>query len=65
MQTGGEQTRAGQYDVNRLNAQKGQFLAGLTKGETSTGTSTGKTVQSTSPWATALQVGMSAAPMSL
>jgi hypothetical protein len=67
MQEAGAQTRTGAYDVNRLNMQKNLALAGLTRGQTTSGTSTeqGKIVQSQSPWGTIAQIGMSAAPLSL
>jgi hypothetical protein len=71
MQQAGEQTREGQYDVNRLNQTNKLALAGLTRGNTNTqsgsqsGTSSGTVKQSESPWGTIAQVGASAAPISL
>ncbi len=64
MQEAGAQTRAGQYDVNRLNQSKDLALAGLTRGVNETGTSsgTGTVKQSQSPWATVAQVGATAGP---
>lgn len=71
MQTAGQQTREGAYDVNRLNTQKNLALAGLTRGSvgtqsgTSSGTTSGTTVQSQSPWGTIAGIGSSLAPISL
>ena len=67
MQQAGEQTREGQFDVNKLNYGKNLAVAGMTAPVlTQTGgTSSGKTVQSESPWGTALQIGSAAAPLSL
>ena len=68
-QEAGAETRAGAFDVNRLNQSRNLALAGLTRpiltqtGSTSSGTGTVK--QSESPWATIAQVGAQAAPMSL
>ncbi len=68
-QQAGEQAREGAFDVNRLNQSRNLALAGLTRPTlTQTGSSssgTGTVTQSQSPWATALQVGAQAAPMSL
>lgn len=69
MQEAGAQTRAGQFDVNRINTSKDLALADLTKkqfvqtGGTSTGS--GTVTQSQSPLGTIAQVGAAAAPMSL
>lgn len=75
MQIGGQQTREGAFDANRLNQSKNLALAGMTSprlvntGSTTTqqGTSsgTGSVTQSESPLGTALQVGAAAAPLSL
>lgn len=71
MQMAGEQTREGQYDVNRLNQARDLTLAGLTRGTvgtqsgTQTGTTQGTTVQSQSPWGTIAGIGASVAPISL
>jgi hypothetical protein len=71
MQQAGEQTREGQYDVNRINQSKNLALAGLTApqlvqtGSSSTGSGTGTIKQSESPWGTLASVGASAAPLSL
>lgn len=75
LQIGGQQTREGMSDVNRLNQSKNLALAGMTSprlvntGSTSTQTGTqsgtGTVTQGQSPWATALQVGAQAAPLSL
>jgi hypothetical protein len=68
-QEAGAETRAGAYDVNRLDAANKLALAGLTRGSTTAGnqtsTSTGNIKQSTSPWGTAAIVGAQAAPLSL
>lgn len=69
MQMGGQQAREGQYDVNRLNQSRNLALASLTRpiltqtGSSSSGT--GTVTQSQNPFATALQVGAQAAPLSL
>ena len=69
MQQAGQQTREGAYDVNKLNFSKNLATAEMTKpiltqtGSSSTGT--GTVTQSQSPWATALQVAGTAAPLSL
>jgi hypothetical protein len=67
-QQGGEQTRAGQFDVNRLNYGRNAAVAGMTAPVlTNTGgTSTGKgtVTQSQSPLGTAVQVAGAAAPLS-
>jgi len=57
-QQAGQQTREGQFDVNRLNQNRNLALAGLTRGtdETSSGTSSG-TVKQKDPWGTAMQLG--------
>lgn len=75
LQMGGQQTREGAYDVNRLNQSKNLALAGMTAprlvntGSTSTSTGTqsgtGTVTQSQNPFGTALQVGASMAPLSL
>lgn len=67
MSQAGEQTREGQFDVNRLNQSKNLALAGLTKGtnEATTSNSQGKVVQSESPLGTIAQIGAAAAPLSL
>ncbi len=71
MQQAGEQTREGQYDVNRLNQTKDLALAGLTRGTTQTssgtqaGTTSGTVKQSESPWATIAGTAASVAPISL
>ncbi len=56
-QQAGEQTRAGQYDVNQQNMGNRLALAGLTRGTDTTGTSTstGKVTQK-DPWGTGLEV---------
>jgi len=68
-QEAGAETRAGAYDVNRIDAANKLALAGLTRGSTTTGTQTGTNTgtikQSASPWGTIAQVGASAAPLSL
>ena len=64
-QQAGEQTREGQFDVNRLNQNKDLALAGLTRGVNQTGTSSGKIVQSESPWAGIAGAAAQAAPLSL
>lgn len=69
MQEAGAQTRAGQFDVNRLNTTKDLALADLTKpiltqtGSSSTGS--GTVTQSDSPFKTALNVAGAAAPLSM
>ena len=69
MQQGGEQTRAGIYDVNSQNRGRNAALAAMTapqlvqRGGTSSGTGTVK--QSESPLGTALQVAGAAAPLSM
>ena len=69
MQEAGIQTRAGQYDANRLEGANKLALAGLTRGSTSSGTSTGtssgQVTQSESPWGAVAGVGASLAPLSL
>lgn len=68
-QEAGAETRAGQFDVNRLNQSRNLALAGLTRpiltqtGSTSSGK--GTVSQGMNPFATAVQVGASAAPLSL
>jgi hypothetical protein len=61
--------REGAYDVNKLNFARNQAVAGMSAPQLvqtgSTGTQQGTTIQSESPWKTALQVGASAAPISL
>ena len=66
-QQAGEQMRAGQYDVNRLNQSKDLALAGLTRGENQqySSQSQGKVVQSESPFKTAAAVAGQMAPLSL
>lgn len=67
----GQQTREGQYDVNRLNQSKDLALAGLTRGTSTTsagsqtGTTSGTVKQSESPWGTIAGMGASLAPISL
>lgn len=75
LQIGGQQTREGAFDANRLNQSKNLALAGMTAprlvntGSTQTGTQsstgTGTVTQGTNPLGTALQVGASVAPLSL
>jgi len=71
MQEAGAETRAGQYDVNRINQAKNLALAGLTRGSvgtssgTQSGTTSGTTVQSESPYGTIAGLGASLAPISL
>ena len=66
-QQAGEQMRAGQYDVNRLNQSKDLALAGLTRGQNQTYSSQaqGKISQSDSPLGTASAIGGQLAPLSL
>ena len=56
-QQAGQQTREGQYDVNRLNQNRDLALAGLTRGTdtTSSGTSSGKVTEK-DPWGTAIKM---------
>jgi hypothetical protein len=55
--------RAGEYDVNRLNFSRNATVAGMTApqlvqtGQSSTGSGTGTTVQSQSPWGTIAAIG--------
>lgn len=73
MQQAGQQTREGQFDVNKLNYAKNAAVAGMTApvltqtGSSSSGSSTGSgTVrQSESPWGTVASIGTSLAPLSL
>jgi hypothetical protein len=66
-QQAGEQMRAGQYDVNRLNQSKDLALAGLTRGQNEdySGQAQGKIVQSDSPLKTAAAVAGQMGPLSL
>jgi len=62
MQQAGEQTREGQFDVNRLNLQKNLALAQLTRPQLTTkavqtGQDTQGTTRQSDPWATGLQLG--------
>lgn len=69
MQMGGQQTREGMSDVNRLNQSRNLALASLTRpiltqtGSTSSGK--GTVVQSESPWATVAKVAAQSGGMSL
>jgi hypothetical protein len=71
MSQAGEQAREGTYDANRLNMQRNLALAGLTRGTvgtqsgTQSGTTSGTVTQGQSPFATALGIGTSLAPISL
>lgn len=73
MQRSGEETRAGQYDVNRLNFGRDSAVAGMSQpvltqtGSTSQGTNTGTgtVTNSTSPLGGILSAGASLAPLSL
>jgi len=70
-QEAGAETRAGAYDANRLNMSNRLAMANLTKpiltqlGSQTAGQTTGSSKTSESPWATILQSGMAAAPISL
>lgn len=71
MQKSGEETRAGQYDVNRLNFGRDAAVAGMSQpvltqtGSTNQGQSSGTTTQSTSPYGSILSAGASLAPLSM
>ncbi len=65
-QQAGMETRAGQYDVNRQNMAQNLALAGLTRGENQTGTSTGQgKIQQKDPWGAAAGLAGGLAPISL
>lgn len=70
-QEAGAETRAGAYDVNRLNMQNKLALAGLTRGQQNTSATqaandySGSVKQGQSPWSTIAGMGLSAAPISL
>ena len=66
-QQAGQQTREGQFDVNRLNQSRNLALAGLTRGSqsTSSGQSKGTVTQSESPFGTIAAIAGQAAPLSL
>jgi len=65
----GELAREGQYDVNRLNQQRNEFLAGLTAPrqleQTSQGSSRGQITQNQSPFGIASAIGGQLGPLSL
>lgn len=71
MQQAGQQTREGQFDVNRLNQSKDLALAGLTRpiltqtGSTSQSSGTGQVTQGQNPFGTILSTGAQMAPLSL
>lgn len=75
LQIGGQQTREGAFDANRLNQSRNLALAGMTSPrlvntgststQTGTQTGTGTVTQGQNPLGTALQVGASIAPLSL
>lgn len=63
--------RGGQYDANKLNFARDSTVAGMSApqltqtGSSSTGSGSGTTVQSTSPWSGIASTGASLAPLSL
>lgn len=69
MQEAGAETRAGQFDANRVNMSKDMALADLTKSQLvqkgSTSSGSGTVTQSESPFKTALNVAATAAPLSM